>query len=779
MSGINQKSPDPTGILDGMAPTQEDLYAEPDEAEQEEVHRVEKLFQTAFEAASQRLIEDNVALATTFGDQYLAISPDTGTIYRVVDSAQAQYVSQNNQLIKAHLALWGKLIKANPDFSVTPGGGGQADMYGARAAEKFLEFYSTTRKVGETISAAKSDATWSKLGGCVELDWDPLGGSTFHHCFTCGYSTDEELSGDDIPCPHCEMQHQQYAQAVEQYQMQSMAPGGTQGPMQGPGAPPPVQPGLPPGGMAAPGPQAPPPQPPPPQGVLEELNRGGPRIRDIDSRNVFLQPGVERSSSLQWYATREPLPCQIVRAAFPDKALLIHPEPRVFPNHGAQWTITDDTYVTSEVLNDHVYLYRIVEGPSTLYPDGRITYMANRRILAQRPGCFRDFGRLPLFRFGWIPIRGTPYYRTPAADAIHRQRELNRTETQLSEHSSVIAKPKVVLPFGSRVATDELTSQSIQVLQPTMATANQVRYLLPPPMSQDVYTRRETLTAEIHGVYAVTVQEVAGSSDASGRYAAIAEAESDQTVGPIIRAHNQEHADLMRCLLVLVQRYGDPEEKFFALGDDNQELYMFQDLMFRAKRSNVALVPTDGMSSNAAIRKQEANTQLQLGLYGDPTMGIDKAAYAEAAGLKLRGLQPTTTDTEIQAAYAAIARLKDGLPYQPKQYDDAEVFANTLLRWLRANGRRYEEQNPTLIQQVTDLMMYYQNILFQVAAANAAPQGAPGAPPANSSSDASSPGGSPNSAVPADGPEGDAAAIQKNADQRGEQAAQGLVPHEG
>lgn len=782
---------DPIGILDGVAsvddrPTQADQEQE----EIDTVGRVKKLFEAAQANQTQRILNENLYLASIMGDQYLAIDPVTGVVYRVLDNSQSQYVSQNNQMIGLHLSLWGKLIKPDTGFTVTPGSGSLDEMQGAKAAERFIEYYRTARNSKEIIEAAKSCVSWSTKGGLVELMWDPQGGSDFYHCFTCGYSTEVDLDDQEqVPCPNCEQQQQQFEMQMQQYQMEMQHPqqfDNTQPQQQTAPAGSPGQPPL----QGAPPQQQPipqPPQQPPPPGMLESLNRGGPCMSWLDPRNVYFQPGCEKWDNVQWYIVREALPINVVRDMFPHKALQIYPESDVYPNHGAQWAVNyeENNYV-NEQLQDHVYLYRCVEKPTALNRQGSITFVANNMLLARVPGYFRDFGRLPLFRFGWIPVPGTPYYRPPAADAWHRQREENRLETQMSEYASLIARTKIIIPYGSRIAMDEVTAQSAQVLMPTLATANMVKYLNPPPMPQDIYSRRELLINDMRMMFAVTVQEQAAApQDPNGRYAAIAEAESDQTTGPILKAHDREEADLYRCMLILVQVCGDPEEKFFGLGKNNQEIYSFQDLMFRAKHSNVGVIPSDGMASNSAIRQQQANTQMQLGLFGNPMDGtLDKSQYAEAAGLKLPGLVPSMSDTEVQAANAAIKLLEDGQPYQPKPYDNAQIFSQVVLDWLQSNGRMQEQHNPQWVQQVTDLYMYYQQQLFmqeQASAVQASPGGATpaiGGGQSNSGNDSSAPGGTPNSAVPPSGPNSEAKQITHNADKQGESAVKASMSHE-
>lgn len=803
MSNVNSRSIDPFGIIDGLAPA--DSQQEPSSEEDNDLaSRIEYLFEMATAAEATRLMNENLYLAATYGDQYLAVDPNTNEVYRIINDDQSAYAAQNNQMILAQLAFWGKLTKPQPDFQVNPGDGSLEEVQGARAAERFIDYFRTARNGKDIVDGAKYDAGWSFKGGCVELTWDPQGGSYFHHCFTCGYSTDADLDADSVPCPYCEQQQQQYQQQVMQFQQQvaqpqmpsnagpnpQQAPQGGMQPAQ-PGQPPGMQqsmrPGLPPGGMAHPGPQMVPPTPPPPPGELTKVNRGGPQWSYLDPRTVRFISAPGRIENCRAYIVREPYPVQMIRGWFPEFAGKIHPEQDVYPTHGAQWTVYGSTGVKyNENLQDHAYLFRVVEMPTGVYPRGRIIFMCNKRILAMREGYFDYFGRLPLFRFGWIPERGTPYFRPPAADAIFRQRSLNRLETQAEEHTSLSSKPKTIIPYGSRLAIDELNSQSDQILMPTIGTANMIRYLEPPQLSPDVYTRRGMAINDIRQFYAVTVSETnSASADASGRNLALTEAESDQTTGPIIRAHNREEADLCRCTLILAQLFGDPEEKFWALGDDNQEFYTFQDLMFRAKHSNVSIQATDGLSSNPTARRAEALSMAQQGIF-NVNGSFDMAAYTSAAGIKVKGLVPDSSDSEVQAAVASIKLMELGQTWEPAPFDDAQTFMKVYMQWLRSNGRRMKDKNPQALQRVTQAFGYYQNMLFQ---AQMAQQGAPGAPGGPGQPDQASPatgtqsapGGTPN-ATPASqepGSSSSAAALTHQADQHGEQAVRAGLPHEG
>ena len=144
MSNINSNSVDPFGVIGGMAPA-DDREPRSDE-DNDLVSRIEYIYEAMTAAESVRLMNENLYLAATYGDQYLAVDPNTNEVYRILNDDQSSYAAQNNQMILAQLALWGKLTKPQPDFQVNPGGGSLEEIQGALAAERFIEYFRTARK---------------------------------------------------------------------------------------------------------------------------------------------------------------------------------------------------------------------------------------------------------------------------------------------------------------------------------------------------------------------------------------------------------------------------------------------------------------------------------------------------------------------------------------------------------------------------------------------------------------------------------------------------------
>lgn len=792
MSNESAQSVDFAGIIDGHAPILPNLPPQSPELEYL-VGRMKDLFQAADTANIGRTLNMNLFLASMNGDAFMAIDPDTGAMYRVLDQDEMEYASQNNRMIINHRALWGKLTHNSPQFIVTPGPDATMDqVQGARAAEGFLKHLQDSSEVFKYISLAKKDSTWSYNGGLVFMRWNPLAGSSYCLCSECGYKEDgDDLA--DMPCPVCEGYQQQQAQMAQIQAFQQQNP---------PEMPPP-NPG---------GPQSPPNLSVVPQtgeagistgsGVIPKLlcyKRGAPTLEQIDPRNLFVQPGVKSWEHCLWFIIRDPLPVQTVRSMFPNKALEIWAESDVYPSHGAQFTLDSTGSTVNERLRDSCYLYRFVERGSQLYPNGRIIYMVNSRIIHIEESHWKDFGRLPLFRYGWLPIENTCYFRPPAADAWSGQREFNRLETQQARNAAIVAYSNLILPYGCQVAADEKTARTGQALYPTAVTADKIRYLEPPKLSADVYARSARVDQSIQAHYGITPQEGGQeTSDPNGRFAAIQEAESDQSVFPIIQMHNDETASLMRCYLILVQMYGDPDEKFTVLNGASQELYSFQDLKFARGNSDVSLVPGNGLASNPALRRADAENLASMGFFGMPgTPDFKFELFANFAGIKVPGLVPDMSDKQIQNAIGALKLIEDGYQFQPMPWDDVDKFIMVFQDWLVINGRNYIQKGR---QQVVDNVLQAQDFYKQMAimadqqAAQAQAQeqagNNPGAAPPNGGSNPNSknpgskpgqtmsaPGGTPNG--PSKAVSDNAGQIIKGADKSAENAVRGQGKHEG
>lgn len=723
----NTESINPSGVSDGL-PERKPYTPTPDDLKL--FQRLDSMWEHARQDRERYSANWPLYLAYLMGDQLLYRDPVSNTLVRVIESERKRLWSVNNQLSVAERSFVGKLTRAWPAFKIRPGVGSIEQAQGSRVAERYIEFWMDKEDLRGKYDEACHDISWAGVG-FMELYWDPMGGTKTSACLECGYSVDSLPEG--APCPYCG------------------------------------------------------------QAFLKEVFSGDVCARQLDAREVFLQPGIRAFRDLRWYITRQALPVSQLCELLPDFAEFLRPESDVYPDDGVQYTYNMSTgMLTSESMQEHALLFCYHEKPSALRPKGRVVYWVNDMIVADMDDPLHCLERLPLYCFPWTKTSGRLYPIAPLANAWHRQKELNENETQKREWAELIAKTKFVKPIGARLPADELTATTAQQIEVPAQYADKLRYLVPPSLPSDVFQRKAELVDDIRTMFSVTPQEFGSiPQDPNGRVAAMQEAESDQSIGDVLRSHRRELSDMVMGAVVVAQKYLPKEYKFSMMDEDGYEVYSFQDMNLLPGFS-MRIEAEDGLSNNQALRFNESISMAQIGAFMDPATGqLDMGKFAKVARLKVPGLVPDATSTEYAAAMAAIKRIEDGqgANIMPSMEDDPQIFANTILSWLRGKGRQHRDSGDpmglAIYQQVT---MLWQQYLMILQGAMAPPPG--GAPQGQSSAMAggspeggamSAPGGTPNNVAPepGSGPANAAAAAELgNADAAANSAVRSQRAHE-
>jgi rubrerythrin len=718
---MNQDPLDPTGILE-IAPSED---YEPIEDDVELLDKLNEKFRKCHEHRAGYEREWELYRLYHKGEQYLYRDRDTGDVVRLAPKAQKRLFSQNNQMRPAARSLAGKLGRMIPTFSVIPATTDSDEVYGARVAEAFVEFFRRKEKLdGKYLDVIESMIDFGT--GVLGLEWDPSAGRTLAWCSTCKYTGGEDEVGAD--CPICEAELAEAAALEEEAALLE----GQVAQLEG--------------------------QPPPPRGPnqagnapipkLEKVKEGDLLIQHYDTRDVFVEPGVVKPEKLRYCFNRfTETPLSEIRERFPSRGMFVESDSAESTNT-ARYTLTKDGGAIDDSSGEYATLYRYVEVPSGLYPKGRVIWFTRDVVLEETESPYYKLGRLPLFFFRWILNPGEFWGEPPAAQAWHRQKELNALETVIREYEELMVRLKVLDPLGSQVSIDEFTPVTGQKVK-----YNPIRgkpeYLTPPEMPQGIFARRMELIEDIRVQYAISSTEFGmEQSDPNGRAMAIIEAESDQQVGPILRRIFMELSWLVQGALIVTRDRYSPERKFSVSGDDGfSETFQF-DEMNLSPGFDLQLEPDDGLAKNQAVRITQAADLANIpGLLSDPMTGlVDAPRFAKMAKLKVPGIGTDLISTEYAAATELIRQMEQGLPPQMAPEDDPQVFAKVLLGWLRGRGRKADQMLREMVRMTW--MQYSQLAMMQQmpqgpgggqpGAMGAAPGGGAGGP------DQSAPGGTPN-----------------------------------
>ncbi len=704
--GHDRDSLDPTGIADGFT---EPLPYEPSEDDRKLVTRVKELFNKAKRAKGTYDRDMDFWRRYLRGEQhFLFRDKDSGDVVRLVPRDAKRLYSQNNQLRPTMRSLVGKMTRMTPTFVVVPPTMDQDEVHGARVADAFFAFARQKEKLDVKYIEWCEDAA-SFGTGVLQLEWDPTAGQCLAYCTECEGAFPEEAAGED--CPNCTgILSEAASMNMEASMMEAQATGGQPEALEANKA------------LTAPIPK------------LDKAYEGDFRVRVRDPRNVFPEAGVSDPLELRYCFYRESTPVTEVRRRFPEMGIYLHAE--VGPDDAAS------DLRQSEVTDEHVQLYEYHERPTELYPKGRIVWIANDLVLKEIESPYAKLGRLPFYWARWTVNKGEIWGESFLAQAWHRQKELNALETVQREYSELMARPRYLKPIGSKIAQDEISALTAQLIAYN-ANAGKIEPLQIPELPQGFFARRQELIDDIRGQAGVTAQEAGlQTSDPNGRAMAIIEAEADQQLGPITRRNNTEWGELHRGILVLVDENYSRTRSFTVSGEDTYtETFSFEEMNL-SPGWDIQLEVEDGLSKNQALRMTQAMELLQGGVFTDPQTGVpDVRKFVRVARLKIPGIGPDMNSTEYAAARDLIRKIENQEVAEPGPEDDAVAFEEVIRHWLRANRRR---KPPELIDQVRQAWQFY----AMWAASGAPPLGFMGGGQEGSQpgQDQSAPGGTPNNA---------------------------------
>ncbi len=661
---------DPAGILDGY--TEAENYSQ-SQAESVVVAKFQEKLRIAKNHRYKYSQDWERNRAYLDGDQLLFRDVNSHEYVRLNPTNLKRLYSVNNQLQPAGRKLHGKLCRVQPNYHTVPATTEQDEVHGARVADAYIGYFNRKHKMELLYSIFQHPLLYSG-SSVIELQWDPMAGRKLAYCEKCEYSAEEDLIGAD--CPDCMTEFGE-------------------------------------------------------QTTLEEACEGAeqPIVHQIE--NVYVDPAATDSWNMEWLITACTVSMSELRSRYPEKGIFASPSAEVYiEDTSFRQTGGDFSHQDSYTLQDHTVLYTYHEKPSGMYPKGRILSFCNDILLEEQEGYYDLFGRLPFYWNFWWKTPGRFWAQSPCDQAKDRQKELNELETQFREYQELIARTKIKVPLGAGISADELNGKMGQYVAYNPTTRGP-EYMVPPEMPQTFLARRQLLIDDIHNHFALSALEASGAGveAGAGRSLALLEASGDQQLSGILKYNYSEMKEFYRCLLIMAKHFYRPERKFVISGDKGPEQYSFEDLKL-TEGWDLELEQMDGFSSNPAIRQQEVANLLALGMFMDHQTGTpDESRVAKAANLKIPGVALDVRSTEYSAAQANLKRIEKGdFNVQPEVEDDAEIFAEAFLHWLRSKGRR---SPPEQVEFVRHMYMYYQQqiMMAQQAAAGMAarePQGSSG-----------------------------------------------------
>ena len=683
---LSTKPLDPVGILRGPAELKK---AYPTQDENLLVSAFMQKRDFAKEARKARETEWEYNNHYVKGEQLIVRDRASGDSLRVVveDDTKQKYVVDNVCRPTAR-AYIGKHTRVIPGVTVTPPGPDQDDIQMAELYEAYLDFVFHEEEF--KVKFKRGIEYLPSFGNAIfQLAWDHMKGRSMAWCEQCQFVSESYDPGTE--CPYCSEQISDLQRQQEMLAQQGMAQG------------------LQPPELA----------PPPPAPILRSMTEGGVAIMLHDIRDYHQDPGAIEISAAQWAFVERALPVSVIRMRFPEAAAKVIPEDGLyndkFIRYGGNWS---SAKIETQFLKDYAKLYEYHEMPSAEFPEGQLVYFCNGMVLHQGPNPYvKKFKRLPFFALRGDRNPGEFYGEAWMNNATSRQRELNKLQTQMRTHRELTLNPQYIIEVGSGMAMDSIDTVSGKVIKKVRG-ASDPRVLERPSLPAYVEVELQRMNDSIKQKAGVTDQELGLSTGApSGRYAAILDAQSSETVAPIIVENAQEVVNMARCILRLAEAYESPLKRWQITGHSRPKSYLWA---VCKPGWDVRLSEDDILSKNPAMRLQQQMELLQMGAYLDLETGMpDLKAFAKDTRLKLPAALADFKTSEYANAAAIPDRVARGENVMPQPWDDANIRAEVLLTWLRGDGANADPQVKAIVAQLW--LMYAQAMRPTMSAMGAMP----------------------------------------------------------
>jgi hypothetical protein len=624
------------------------------------------------------------------GDQMISRRRSDKTVLRVVsgesDDIRRRHSKDNIMTVVAR-AFIGKATRIIPSVSVAPSTTDRKDLRGAEIRDSYLDYI--WRKERLRLKWKRSVEMIPDRGiGLAQVWWDQDNGPVISVCENqdCGHIGKEQDIGS--PCSLC------MAKAQLDVMDQAMVAGSEQ-----------IRNGM---------------QPTPPQQVDPEqapkmvmAYEGDLKVSNVDPRDFMYDTSVTEIEDMTWCGIKRVLHVSKIRKRFPKQWGKISPEEGLYSDRYLHYSGSmDSAIMKTSWLKDHAVLYEIHESSSGEYPDGRIIYMCNERIMEIRPNIYyKLLNRFPFFAAARGDRRPDTFFGEPLGlQAEDLQKERNKLVDSMREHRELTVMPKVISPWGNGVDINKFNTTPGEHIRYSPQSIRPPEYLRGPEMPSYTPAEADRIKAAIREKYGVTEHDLGTSTGAqSGRYAAFVESQSADAISPMLLECYEEWVEMNRAILILGKHFTPPERLWTIQGSDKLLSHSWSEVDDRWGW-DVVLSTEDSLSKNPMLRMQQANELWDRGILVDPSTRLpDVKRYMRIAALKLPGVGPDIEATERAYAVALPELIEKAMqnaepPPQIRLYDNAKIMSEELLAWLQAHRM---DPNQQLVAIVTQYWIQY------------------------------------------------------------------------
>lgn len=297
-------------------------------------------------------------------------------------------------------------------------------------------------------------------------------------------------------------------------------------------------------------------------------------------------------------------------------------------------------------------------------PGGRLLACTKNRVLTDgpRPADFRYTS--PIRRFTFLSLPGRHAGSTPLEALAPIQRLYNKMYAQIGEHVNLVTNPIMFIDQGAAIDEGKITNEPGQRItghgQPGVAP---IEFVVPPPLSADVYRFREMLRGDLETIGNIPGAEGAPpTSDASGELVKELRFNSDRFLGPTSRRAVVEYSRLAEDWLAYLEVLWSDEKVLAYTGEDEIARHITVTPALFTGKVNIIPDVESMLPEGRGERQARVAWLWQNGAFGDPLSPPAVRQFMELARFPHLGRAYQPGGVHRETARQENAQLAQGVP---------------------------------------------------------------------------------------------------------------------
>lgn len=350
---------------------------------------------------------------------------------------------------------------------------------------------------------------------------------------------------------------------------------------------------------------------------------GDVRVDVVSAFEVFPDPLAKTLRDAAYLTQAKVRKLDYFRIQYPEKGHLVKEESAwllsaQYENKINTMNTTTSGNMGSQEMKNCAIELTYYERRSKKHPNGRMIVVANGVLLKDEE---LPIGEIPFIKLDDVLVNGKYYSDSVITHARPVQDQINRIMNKRAEWTNRLLAGKYIAPRGAGLEDEGMNDQSAEVVYYNPVPNGSVPQAMSiPVMPAYAYTEEETLERMLDDIFGVN--EISrGVLPAAGIPAigmAFLSEQDDTRIGVVSRRLEKGIAQLMRMILLYIQKYYVNERKLKIAGQNKEYQVKYFSGADIKNNTDVYVIEGSSLPGSVTAKREQIKEYYSMGLFGNP-----------------------------------------------------------------------------------------------------------------------------------------------------------------